>query len=458
MSRTKHWTSVEKAARSVAQHIAQGCQEKHYHSALAAALASAGVPFASQIPIQVKTPMGAPCGQRIPDLIVGSGREALVVEIKARRWFSPDNRAQLQGYLQLLNIPQGMLLGFCTLKQGEYNVEQVTPNSPLEYQYGDTGDPATEAQTGTITQAMRRRFPSRMDAIPRAITKKQASQLISMLKRGTDHEVWDLLEVLAQGQRPQQSNRDDRNQRGAPSAPVQSGPASTPFSVPSYPEDDREKESHPGPAHGAPHHSPMPYIARQAPRPIWNQNAPGSPPNVVPFSQRAQSEREERSHQKQDRTGQSAAGAVSRASQAPPPLPPQEAVEAPEPPAITSTRERADVPISRSLYGWLMQEWDRTGARSLPALIVPWLEHYCQHTPPSEDTQTIATFGSRPERGKSQRVQIVRRNPQLWTMIARRLGSDENDDVFAFIRSVLGLQQQVRQHQQGATQTQPEER
>lgn len=516
MKQQNLWKRLEQLARKVANCVPPGGNEKNYHAAMAAALASEGLAFQSHIPLDVATPMGAPIGTRIPDLIVGEGAQAIVVELKAKLWFDSANRAQLQGYLQLTGLTRGMLLGFSTQEKGRYQVEQVTPNSALQTSWGDNGERATEPQWNLMSRIMRQRLGSD-DAIPRSITKRQAQELIQLLRNGDDQEVLGFLggigadveepiaplpplpqpqQATKEPPRRKEERRDRTGQDRAPKgrengaagvpapAPLSQAssptveemasarslllslheqgitlhrdgsevvwdcrkgfpafmlsgvmeqvrlhkpallkilrldrmekvyPATSPSTPPQDPSEAEERLS--GPALSSLPSSREPEIAEPTPAsstPQTSDFVPPGPPQVPPAP---------RVH---------ANGAVSHDSPV---------TEVTEPPAPTSTRVRADVSVSLDLHIWLLQRRLEAGAKSISALVIPWLEDYCNHTPSADMAQHMTDHGDAPPRGKSERIHITRKDPQFWGLLEGIAGAD-SAEVGSLIRAALSV-------------------
>ena len=96
------------AAIEVHRHYGPGLDEALYESAMQAELRSRGIPFQSQVWIEVQY-KGQVIGKRRIDLIVG---ERLVVELKAVEELTPLHKAQVKTYLKLARLKLGLLINF----------------------------------------------------------------------------------------------------------------------------------------------------------------------------------------------------------------------------------------------------------------------------------------------------------------------------------------------------------
>lgn len=365
----KVWDRIETLARRVSETMPQGSTELQYHAALAAALAGARIPFECHVPIPVCLPHGAEVGQRIPDLVVGVGREAIVIEIKLGVWFRPEHRAQTQGYLELKGLSRGMLLGFSREEKGRYCIEMVTPHSALQTRpHADKSEPATVPQVETMRGSYYRRFRA---SLPQAftLTKRQASEFISLLQRGTDSEVEEFLAVFA--------------------APAEPEPSSEPTPLPAAEVQE-------------PARAPMPTPEPRTRRPLWNEAFP-----------------EKKEHTRPDRAGQRAEGPVSSA----PPVPP--APVAPPPPQIpeyVTTRKRIDFTIALPLYQWLIAKQIEGNKRSISALIRPWIEEGIARPHPADHR-----LDAPPRSSPSKRINLACSDSALWSALYLALGPDVSE-------------------------------
>lgn len=370
------WKKIENLAGRVSDILPQGSSERHYHASLAAAFASAGLPFRSQVPIDVALPRGAIVGERVPDFVVGKGSDALVIEIKAKIWFSPDNRAQIKGYLELLGLERGMLLGFSPQQKGQIYTELVTPHSSLQHAAHDNGELAGEKQVGFLQSLWRRRWGN-IDGCPteRQLTKAQASRVIDLLQAGTDDDVHECLAAFRESEIP-----------ASPTSPLPTSPL--PASLPA---------SNPPVSNGA--HRPPPH------RPIWREQAPDAPPVIEKTAEQSRAEQ-----------------SPPVAPVAPPPSPgtpvstalPCPVPSSPSvPPPPLSSRARLDFQVSLTLYHWLLAQQLAGEARSISAMALPRLEALLREGVslpfPGCDVLMAA-----PGRGQGKRISVHSTDAAFW--------------------------------------------
>ena len=95
------------AAIRVLQELKPGLDEKLYENALVIELAKRGMQPEQQNAFPVHYD-GKFIGKLIPDLIVSG----VVVDAKVVTAFTPDHVAQMLGYLNITNLPLGLLLNF----------------------------------------------------------------------------------------------------------------------------------------------------------------------------------------------------------------------------------------------------------------------------------------------------------------------------------------------------------
>ena len=96
------------AAIEVHRHYGPGLDEALYESAMEAELRLRGMPFQSQVWVDVEY-KGQVIGKRRIDLIV-AGR--LLVELKAVEELTPLHKAQVKTYLKLVRLTLGLLINF----------------------------------------------------------------------------------------------------------------------------------------------------------------------------------------------------------------------------------------------------------------------------------------------------------------------------------------------------------
>lgn len=108
--------SVIGAAIEVHRRYGPGLDEALYEAAMEVELRLRGVPFQSQVWIEVEY-KGVAIGKRRIDLIAG---QRLVVEFKAVEELTPLHKAQVKTYLKLTQMRLGLLINFnvILLKEG----------------------------------------------------------------------------------------------------------------------------------------------------------------------------------------------------------------------------------------------------------------------------------------------------------------------------------------------------
>ena len=105
-------TQIKKIAEDIYQTLGSGHSECAYDEAMQVGLRHAGVPYESQKVIELKY-LDHYVGEAYPDLVVRSGKDAVVVEIKAiGAELGPPEEQQLRNYLNILKIQQGLLINF----------------------------------------------------------------------------------------------------------------------------------------------------------------------------------------------------------------------------------------------------------------------------------------------------------------------------------------------------------
>lgn len=259
MARKNHWKEVEKRAANIASVLPLDCSEAQIHSALCASLCAGKIPFSCMVPVSVTSPSGTPLGYKEPDLVVQEANDPFVVELKARHYFTSKDRSQVKGYMEVLGLKRGMLLGFDTTRKGRVAIELVTPDSAVDgglTRREDRGNPASSKQIEFARKLFFRRWKG-YDDFPddESLTSKTCSQLIDLLQHGSDGEVGDFLnyleeinedsegkKMLAKPKSNPVQDKPRRNRAGQDSAP-KAQPQSTPM----------------------PHHTPAPVTP---PRPL----------------------------------------------------------------------------------------------------------------------------------------------------------------------------------------------
>ena len=114
------------AAIDVHRILGPGYQERTYHEALAIELELRGIPFASEVPVQLRYRDRYLATEFRLDLVVAG---VIVVELKAVERLMPIHFAQTVAYLGASGLPLGLVLNFHgeTLKDG---IRRVLPRRP----------------------------------------------------------------------------------------------------------------------------------------------------------------------------------------------------------------------------------------------------------------------------------------------------------------------------------------
>ena len=99
---------VREIAKKIQKELGPGYSERVYHNAFEVSLRQAGIPYESEriVPIAYENHV---IGNLRADLIVD---QSLVVELKSVRCLTPQMIDQLQNYLRLTGIAQGLLINF----------------------------------------------------------------------------------------------------------------------------------------------------------------------------------------------------------------------------------------------------------------------------------------------------------------------------------------------------------
>ena len=95
-------------AKEIYNTLGGGYSERVYHNAMEVMLRAANTPYETEriIPVVFK---GHTIGNLRADLIVD---RSIVVELKATKSLNDTNKTQLQKYIELLGIKQGVLINF----------------------------------------------------------------------------------------------------------------------------------------------------------------------------------------------------------------------------------------------------------------------------------------------------------------------------------------------------------
>ncbi len=91
--------------------LGSGFDEVVYQKAFEVGLRLRGIPYEAQriVPVFYE---GFYIGEGKPDLIVSNGIERVVIELKAVESVGHKERAQIENYLRVLDIPTGLLINF----------------------------------------------------------------------------------------------------------------------------------------------------------------------------------------------------------------------------------------------------------------------------------------------------------------------------------------------------------
>jgi len=91
--------------------LGSGFDEVVYQKAFEVGLRLRGIPYEAQriVPVFYE---GFYIGEGKPDLIVSNGVEKVVIELKAVESVGHKERAQIENYLRVLDIPTGLLINF----------------------------------------------------------------------------------------------------------------------------------------------------------------------------------------------------------------------------------------------------------------------------------------------------------------------------------------------------------
>ena len=91
--------------------LGSGFDEVVYQKAFEVGLRLRGIPYEAQriVPVFYQ---GFYIGEGKPDLIVGDGRDKVVIELKAVESVGHKERTQIENYLRVLDIPFGLLINF----------------------------------------------------------------------------------------------------------------------------------------------------------------------------------------------------------------------------------------------------------------------------------------------------------------------------------------------------------
>ncbi len=99
------------AAMEVHRELGAGFLEAVYHESYQRELATQGIPFDSEVPLQIQYKGGVLQTRYRVDLICYG---EIVVELKALRMVGPHEEAQVLNYLKASSLTRGLLLNFGT--------------------------------------------------------------------------------------------------------------------------------------------------------------------------------------------------------------------------------------------------------------------------------------------------------------------------------------------------------
>lgn len=109
---TKIETALREIARDVHQELGSGHDEKVYRRAMEVDLRLRGIPYDSERVLEL-TYKNQYVGENYADLIVGSGNDKIVVELKAMTFMlGGAEKQQIQKYMKVLGVKSGLLINF----------------------------------------------------------------------------------------------------------------------------------------------------------------------------------------------------------------------------------------------------------------------------------------------------------------------------------------------------------
>ena len=98
-------------AKDVYARFGSGFDEKVYRKASAVGLRLAKIPYQAQKVVEL-TYKEHYVGEGYPDLIVGNGRNRLILELKATSKLGDKEEQQIRNYLRILRMNHGLLINF----------------------------------------------------------------------------------------------------------------------------------------------------------------------------------------------------------------------------------------------------------------------------------------------------------------------------------------------------------
>jgi GxxExxY protein len=103
--------TITALAKDVYARLGSGFDEKVYENAMAVGLRLAKIPYQAQKVVEL-TYKEHYVGEGYPDLIVGSGRNRLILELKATSKLGDKEEQQIRNYLRILRVNRGLLINF----------------------------------------------------------------------------------------------------------------------------------------------------------------------------------------------------------------------------------------------------------------------------------------------------------------------------------------------------------
>ena len=102
---------LQALSQDIYNKLGSGFDEVVYQKAFEVGLRLRSIPYEAQrvVPVYYE---GFYIGEGRPDLIVGAGDERIVIELKAVESVGHKERTQIDNYLQVLQLPHGLLINF----------------------------------------------------------------------------------------------------------------------------------------------------------------------------------------------------------------------------------------------------------------------------------------------------------------------------------------------------------
>ncbi len=124
-------TETEAALREIAEDVykdlGSGHDEKVYHRAMEVDLRMRGIEYDSERVLELRYKEHY-VGENYADLVVGSGSDTIVVELKAAtcKMGAPEEQ-QLRKYMRILGMEKGLLINFPQLQKRTKKDEEMKP-------------------------------------------------------------------------------------------------------------------------------------------------------------------------------------------------------------------------------------------------------------------------------------------------------------------------------------------